>query len=874
MNLIAQSPFIPLAEVLCCAVSDMNAAQMVVTQESLMEHLQKHYPGIAVPSQDILYTTLGTLIKERKIYHTGEGYFIVTPQTYFITNTTHPENSRVRSDESHPVPPSVTYLVSMDHSAELARDNAAVVSHCQSCQCFPDGSTRGLRDAQAAPGVIRKDQKGPGDSKPGGHNQAFSGAEEKHSCSRTEPLPCTKDREKGRRFGFGLFWRNMSRKEKPKTEHRSFSAQFPPEEWPVRDEDNLDNIPRDIEHEIIKRINPILTVDNLIKHTVLMQKYEEQKKYNSQGTSTDMRKSRHTHSPKERVKQRQGRPAKPHRQGHSLRERDTRKDRSQATEPPPRSSRQEKHPKLPATQSTPRSKSPDEVAQKPLGETPTVLGTYSIYKRQISNPFQGLPRRRSLGTRGHKTQKTSDLKPRQMGPREKIFRRSRTLNSSRVFSGETEQRGAERCEARLKAESAHVSNPVIDGFQGDLAEHPQCRVLQMDNKGCSRREDIFGCDVCGEENELIPEVLRKSHSHLDKLGETEEAQHTLPSRDLSLFDRSSSACVLVAKTMQQFQNLDLLDYPIDVSHVSQPKRPNRDSEGELTRKAFIQRTEPAPLEAEGLSDPDQAFPEKEVEDDDGACSSLYLEEEDCSENDDLCQMLPGHTQYSFPGESKWNHLGKQKATGRSLSEYSTKTHRSEPQVLSDQCHKCSGMCPNPGESQNPNHSAGSCDFNSGTRFALNSEKEPSVAQCVVQTSVLADESLLDYCHTRIANSKAEPLQASVGDTRKKLSIWSQSPQIQEPRNHAPRKLELFNSSNMPSQDVHHDDSHLEQTENHSMAGDSGIDSPRTQSLGSNHSVILEGLKRRPSFLQNFEGTKSSQALTPDSLLQRTPVINV
>ncbi|XP_003783658.1 storkhead-box protein 1 isoform X1 [Otolemur garnettii] len=879
MNPIAQSQFVPLADILCCAISDMNVAQTVVTQESLLEHLMKHYPGIAIPSQDILYATLGTLIRERKIYHTGEGYFIVTPRTYFITNTTIQENKRVfLSDASHPMPTSKSYLVSMESCAESTQEIAVPISHCQSCQCHPDVCTQNVQEPPTAAEVTRKGQKHLGEVKRWAQNGALSVTEELHVCESTKPLPYTRDREKGKKFGFSFLWRSISRKERPKTEHSIFSAQFPPEEWPVRDEDNLDNIPRDVEHEIIKRINPILTVDNLTKHTVLMQKYEEQKKYNSQGTSTDKLTIRHNYPSKEGVKKRQGWSAKP--RGRSRSSRDRHKARNQGSELQPGISRLQKHPQLPTTQPTPKTKSPNEaVVQKPLGENLAVLGSHLIYKKRISNPFQGLSHRRSLIIKGHNIQKTSDLKPSQPGPKEMPFQRSRSLDSSRIFDGEAKQPYAEQCNDKLKVESIFMNNstvkPISHDFRDHLLNHPQCSVLQNNGKCCAFRESMLRYDMCDGENKIISEVLRKSHSYFEKLGETKETLHIPPSRGSCSLDQTSSACRFVDKTIHQFQNLSLLDYPVDVNHLRQPDRQDGDSE-EIMRKEFVQDVKTENLTNEGLSDEDQAWYQNEVEDDDGACSSLYLEEDDFSENDDLHQMLPGHIQYSFIAESKGNYLGKQKVTENSLTEYSSKTDRFEPQVLKrNECYKPSSSLANLGEGKKPNFSAESCGPNSGTQFCFNYEEEPSVAKCV-QGSEAAEGSIFDYHSTRKASSEVETPQDSVGDTEKKPVSWSQSPQNQEMRKHFPQKLELFNTSHMSvlAQDNQHLRSHLEGTENHSMAGDSGIDSPRTQSLASNNSVILDGLQRRQNFVQSFEGTKSSHILTSNSLLQLTPVINV
>ncbi|XP_036023895.1 storkhead-box protein 1 isoform X1 [Onychomys torridus] len=873
MSPIAQCRFVPLAEVLCCIIADMNSAQAAVTQESLLEHLKKHYPGIAVPSPDILYSTLGALIQERKIYHTGEGYFIVTPNTYFITNTPLQEIQRaVLSDEGYSVPTSMTYLVSVDCCAELAQENEAPVSHCPSCQCFLETSVQDSKDPLTGAEVSRKSQEGLEELTALSKNQVAAACEDTHVCVSPKPLPYTKD--KGKKFGFGFLWRSLSRREKPRTEYRSFSAQFPPEEWPVRDEESSSNIPRDVEHAIIKRINPVLTVDNLIKHTVLMQKYEEQKKYNSRGTSTDVLTTRHKFSSKEGRRKRQGQFAKPHRRGCSRQDR--LKTWSQGSELKPGSTGlSEKHPKVPTAQPAPRRKSRSEEIQQSCGGISAVLGPHLIYKKQISNPFQGMYLRGPPVSKGHSVQKSRDLKPGPTWPEEKPFQRAGSSGPLGVFDGGGQEPYLEQCHDKLEAETMlsmkAPGHPVSD-IRGGPGNYPLCSVLPSHPRGCSFRESVLRGDVHNEENK----VLKKSHSDCDMFLGTKEMHQVLPSQSPASLDPVPCVRTSVKKTVHQFQNLGLFDCPVGANHLRTHERQGDSKDLTRKTKTFVPEAEIGNVQNEGFSDSEQdgaALNQSEAGVDDGACSSLYLEDDDFSEtDDDFCHTLPGHTQYSFAGGGRpkqWQ--GRPVVTGRLLTGCDSKTDRFEPLALERKHqYKASELSANSGEGPNP-----ALTDNPGLPFGFHHEGEP-MAACV-QASAAAGESLLEFSTARKTSCGAEVLQDSPGDTGKNSTGWRQSPANQEMGKHFTDKLQLFNTSHVPvlAQEPQGEHRRLEGTESYSVTGDSGIDSPRTQSLASNNSAVLDGVKGRQAFLQNGgDMKKSHHTLTPSSLLQLTPVINV
>ncbi|XP_077466122.1 storkhead-box protein 2-like isoform X2 [Stigmatopora argus] len=327
MSPISQSQFIPLGEVLVLAISAMNSAHKPVTHEALTEHLQTCFPGVPTPTEEVLHHTLNMLVRERKIFPTPDGYFIVTPQTYFIT----PSLIRTGSKWYH-----------LDERAADRHQHQNQQTQCTSplSGTITPSTSGGVRD-RSHPKSNQNHSVGGGgvDSffnntyrgddppshhttlqirSPKDHREAYSsphspqsppqpaaGTTEKSRSTLGFPFKTdtlTKHRGGGgggtgelekqagsgtasRKFGLKLF-RLSFKKDKTK-QLATFSAQFPPEEWPLRDEEVPSQLPRHVEMEIIRRINPDLTVENLARHTAVMKRLEEERAQRSKASSAN-----------------------------------------------------------------------------------------------------------------------------------------------------------------------------------------------------------------------------------------------------------------------------------------------------------------------------------------------------------------------------------------------------------------------------------------------------------------------------------------------------------------------------------------------------------------------------------------------------------
>ncbi|NWT86735.1 STOX1 protein, partial [Lanius ludovicianus] len=820
MNPLLQSHSVPLAEGICWTISDMNADHVMVTQETLMEQLVKNYPGIAVPSHNLLYNILGTLIKERKIYHTGAGYFIVTPNTYFITNDATEDNRKVLLEDScccslH----SITYLVNIKPCADPVKENISTVTHYRSCHCFPD---QNMLCEQRHQQVMSHEFNGEGkrgcsELKPSIQTQGISVPAENHSWDTIKSLASVRAKLKSKRFGLGIFWRSSSKKEKHKKEYSTFSAQFPPQEWPVRDEDNLDNIPRDIEHEIIKRINPTLTVDNLIKHTILMQKFGEHKKYISKeknyisnGTSAEVSTVRQNHHlSKDCIQKAPNKIAKHTRKTKSKKEKQIsrRSRKSHIQKPMSQNVKLEENISLPI-----KNQEPPDVA----------VESHVIYKKQINNPFQGLPwRPHSFHSRGYQGVFNSQLKHRTQ-KQGRAFQRPQSLASSRPFGSETELAVETETDKAKQNNLLHANRSRLQLKKDNLSENGsylQGSNLQIDNKS-----KYFLESNISEENVYERTVKKKSPcSYIEDSGECKEnAKFPFYLKDEHCRCKADTVCELLDGTANEFQNVHLSNYTASVNLAKKngvKYRPKTDKKSELIFN-YDCASHPGSmeLESEGFSDNFCLLYQKGHDGD--TCNSSHLDEN--SESYAPCHLPPGH---AFSDTRDWSTAVQKLGAAVSLKACKVSTCPAQHNTAVNKCDS--------GE----HRYKGSASFAESTDGSKEHPKSDSTEECWLCSQVLLkghrkDEetgfaqcgkgsAVADCCHTEEADSDADTLQNFTHEVGGGAHCALGS-QIKEVINPLGKKYLFFKNtcSVIPEQ------KHSEGTEKHSTTGDSGIDSPR------------------------------------------------
>ncbi|KAK0170840.1 hypothetical protein PV328_008637 [Microctonus aethiopoides] len=77
---ISQGQFTPLPEALCWAILELTSQRQAATLDTLRSALRNAFPTMQRPSRELVYDALAKLMQERKIYHTSQGYFVVTPE--------------------------------------------------------------------------------------------------------------------------------------------------------------------------------------------------------------------------------------------------------------------------------------------------------------------------------------------------------------------------------------------------------------------------------------------------------------------------------------------------------------------------------------------------------------------------------------------------------------------------------------------------------------------------------------------------------------------------------------------------------------------------------------------------------------------------
>uniref|UniRef100_UPI00358FD6AD storkhead-box protein 2-like n=1 Tax=Myxine glutinosa TaxID=7769 RepID=UPI00358FD6AD len=199
-----------LRSVLCSAVSGLSSSRSSVTCQEIQQYLEEHFPGawlknMAVPCSSVLSEALGLLVEEGALQRTSNGRYRLTRGGSCIKFTRTHRSSHIDAS-SRCLSPQLPCAVSSSNDIPTTNQCPTYEKH---------------KAIHQALGFIRES------------------------------------------------WRPRGRAK----QKASFSAQFPPESWPMidisKEEIGPATVPWAMEREIIRRINPKLTYENVQRHARL-----------------------------------------------------------------------------------------------------------------------------------------------------------------------------------------------------------------------------------------------------------------------------------------------------------------------------------------------------------------------------------------------------------------------------------------------------------------------------------------------------------------------------------------------------------------------------------------------------------------------------
>ncbi|XP_066258108.1 storkhead-box protein 1 isoform X1 [Euwallacea similis] len=124
---VPQTQWTPLPEAVCAIVLKLSSQGRPAGIETIREALILAFPHVSLPSEQTLYDTLVQLTKERKLYNTSSGYYIVTPERRRSRS-----QSRTRSRRDHESAfetniPNKTMLMSTDEAMVMVHGDMSTI---------------------------------------------------------------------------------------------------------------------------------------------------------------------------------------------------------------------------------------------------------------------------------------------------------------------------------------------------------------------------------------------------------------------------------------------------------------------------------------------------------------------------------------------------------------------------------------------------------------------------------------------------------------------------------------------------------------------------------------------------------------------------